>query len=113
MLAWNGSLGVSRYAGIVSPAYCVYQFNPSVDPWFFHYLLRSEIYKARIKALSTGVVESRLRLYTDDLYCLESLIPPFPEQIKIARLLGDLEMQIGRVINAKRKLIALRNTMYR
>ena len=33
-------------------------------------------YKARIKAVSTGVVESRLRLYTDDLYRLESFLPP-------------------------------------
>lgn len=78
MLAWNGSMGVSRYAGIVSPAYCVYRFEALAEPWYFHHLLRSPVYKARIKAVSTGVVESRLRLYTDNLYRLIALLPPPP-----------------------------------
>ena len=68
MLAWNGSMGVSQFRGITSPAYCVYRFRASSHPWYFHHLLRSPIYKARIKSVSTGVIESRLRLYTDDLY---------------------------------------------
>ena len=41
MLAWNGSMGVSKFRGIASPAYCVYRFLADVNPWFFHYLLRS------------------------------------------------------------------------
>src|ERR1035437_8948633 len=40
MLAWNGSLGASRYEGIASPAYCVYRFNKDALPWYFHELLR-------------------------------------------------------------------------
>src|SRR5437762_9534550 len=27
MLAWNGSMGVSPFGGIASPAYCVYRFG--------------------------------------------------------------------------------------
>ena len=80
MLAWNGSMGVSRFSGIASPAYCVYRFDAAANPWYFHYLLRSPAYKARIKAISTGVVESRLRLYSDELYRLEGLLPSLPEQ---------------------------------
>lgn len=79
MLAWNGSMGVSRYAGIVSPAYCVYRFEALAEPWYFHHLLRSAVYKERIKALSTGIVESRLRLYTDDIYRLMAVLPPLTE----------------------------------
>src|SRR5207253_9031755 len=41
MLAWNGSMGVSRFAGIASPAYCVYRFGAGGQPWYFHHLLRS------------------------------------------------------------------------
>lgn len=67
MLAWNGSMGVSGYSGIVSPAYCVYRFNAFAHPRYFHYLLRSPTYKARIKAVSTGVVESRLRFKRESL----------------------------------------------
>lgn len=79
MLAWNGSMGVSRFAGIASPAYSVYRFSSSAHPWYFHYLLRSPVYKARIKAVSTGVVDSRLRLYSDDLFRIEALLPPTSE----------------------------------
>lgn len=109
MLAWNGSLGVSHYDGIASPAYCVYRFNEVAMPWYYHHLLRSPAYKARIKALSTGVVESRLRLYTDDLFRLEALLPPPDEQAAIVRFLNHTNQRIERTIRAKRKVIALLN----
>jgi type I restriction enzyme S subunit len=109
MLAWNGSLGISRYKGIASPAYCVYRFGEDVHPWYFHHLLRSPIYKGRIKAVSTGVVESRLRLYTDDLYRIESLLPPPDEQVAIIRFLDHANRRIDRFIKAKKKVIVLLN----
>ena len=107
MLAWNGSMGVSQFHGIASPAYCVYRFRMGTHPWYFHHLLRSTAYKARIKAVSTGVVESRLRLYTDDLYRLEALFPTLPEQTSIVRFLDHADRRIRRYIRAKQKLIAL------
>jgi type I restriction enzyme S subunit len=107
MLAWNGSMGVSRFPGIASPAYCVYRFGTSAQPWYFHHLLRSAAYKARIKAVSTGVVESRLRLYTDDLYRLEALLPPLPEQAAIVRFLDQADRRIRWYIRTKQKLIKL------
>ena len=107
MLAWNGSMGVSPFNGIVSPAYCVYSFRANIEPWYYHYLLRSPAYKVRIKAVSTGVVESRLRLYTDELYRLEGLLPPHIEQTAIVRFLDHADRHIRRYIRAKQKLIAL------
>ena len=107
MLAWNGSMGASHFHGIASPAYCVYRFGPNTEPWYFHHLLRSPAYKARIKAVSTGVVESRLRLYTDDIYRLEALFPPVPEQAAIVRFLDYADRRIRRYIHAKQKLIKL------
>jgi type I restriction enzyme S subunit len=107
MLAWNGSLGVSAFHGITSPAYCVYRFGAHAVPLFFHSLLRSQTYRARIKAVSTGVVDSRLRLYTDDLYRLEVPLPSLLEQCAIARFLTHADWQIRRYIRAKQKLIKL------
>ena len=107
MLAWNGSMGVSQFPGIVSPAYCVYRFGEHTHPWYFHNLLRSPTYKGHIKAVSTGVVESRLRLYTDDLYRLEAICPPLPEQAAIVRFLNHADEQIQRYIAGKERLIAL------
>jgi len=109
MLAWNGSMGLSSYAGITSPAYCVYRFGPEIAPWYYHNLLRSPAYKARIKAVSTGVVESRLRLYSDALYRIEVMLPPPSEQAAIVRFLDWANGRLTRTIRAKRKVIALLN----
>ena len=107
MLAWNGSMGVSDFPGIVSPAYCVYRFKSKTHPRYFHYLLRSVPYKARIKAESRGVIESRLRLYTDDLFRLEAHLPPRSEQTAIACFLDHMDIRIQRYMRAKEKLIEL------
>jgi type I restriction enzyme S subunit len=109
MLAWNGSMGVSRYEGIASPAYCVYRFNAGALPWYFHELLRTTAYKQRIKTASTGVVESRLRLYSDDLGRIELPLPPPSEQAAIVRFLDWANGRLERAIRAKRKVIALLN----
>jgi type I restriction enzyme, S subunit len=109
MLAWNGSLGVSRYEGIASPAYCVYRFNEDALPWYYHELLRLPAYKRRIKIASTGVVESRLRLYSDDLGCIEAILPPPSEQAAIVRFSDWASSRLDRAIRAKRKVIALLN----
>lgn len=109
MLAWNGSLGASPYDGIVSPAYCVYRLNIGLQPRYFHELLRLPLYKGRIKTASTGVVESRLRLYSDDLGRIEALLPPPDEQAAIVRFLDHVSRRIDGFIRAKRKLVALVN----
>ena len=107
MLAWNGSLGVSPFDGITSPAYCVYQFLADSHPYFCHYMLRSHPYRAYIKSASTGVVDSRLRLYTDNLYQLAIPLPPLAEQTAIVRYLDHADRRIRRYVSAKRRLIAL------
>ena len=109
MLAWNGSMGVSRYEGIASPAYCVYRFNSGALPLYYHELLRIPLYKSRIKTASTGVIESRLRLYSDDLGRIEAILPPPDEQAAIVRFLGWSNGQLEKAIRAKRKVITLLN----
>lgn len=107
MLAWNGSLGVSDYNGIVSPAYCVYRFGKNINPKYYHYLFKTDFMKLYFRSVSSGVIESRLRMYTDDFYRLYSFHPPFPEQTAIANYLDAKTEQINRFIEKKEKLIAL------
>ncbi len=107
MLAWNGSLGVSPIEGIVSPAYCVYRSGPIIEPRFLHYLFRTPLYTGVFKTESTGVVDSRLRLYPEVFFRLQSLIPPLPEQSAIVRYLDYMDHRIRRYIHAKQKLIKL------
>ncbi|HQN93010.1 MAG TPA: hypothetical protein PLQ09_02755, partial [Prolixibacteraceae bacterium] len=47
MKMWQGSLGVSSYKGIVSPAYIVCSFTIDANYRYFHYLLRSATFKTQ------------------------------------------------------------------
>ena len=107
MLAWNGSLGVSKYAGITSPAYGVYEINEKAVPKYIDYLIRTDLYKALFKLKSTGVIDSRLRLYTDQLYTISLVLPPKDEQIKIAHYLDYKNYQINKYIRIKKRQIEL------
>lgn len=109
MLAWNGSLGVAPVEGIVSPAYCVFRATPGVEPRYLHYLLRTPLFTGVFKTVSTGVVDSRLRLYPDVFLRLPTLLPPLDEQLAIVRFLDHADRRIRRYIAAKKKLISLLN----
>ena len=98
MLAWNGSLAVSEYDGIISPAYCIYQFRNDYNPKYFEYLFKTEIYKAEFKRKSTGIIESRLRLYSDQFYNIHCIVPPIEEQNKIVEVIAFKIKQIQNLI---------------
>lgn len=107
MLAWNGSLAFSPYSGITSPAYSIYRLSRNHHTGFYNYLLRTEIYRAEYKKRSSGVIDSRLRLYTDDFYDIFSLTPPIIEQKEIARFLDSKSSQIDQAISVKERQIEL------
>jgi len=98
MLAWKRGLGVSSFCGIVSPSYAVYSPLKKVNSSFFHYLLRTEDAIAEFKRNSTGIIESRLRLYTDSFYALSVAVPPFDEQAAIAAYLDEKTTHIDRIV---------------
>lgn len=98
MLAWNGSIAISAYNGIISPAYCVYQFRNGYNPKFFEFLFKTEIYKAEFKRKSTGIIESRLRLYSDQFYNIHCIVAPIEEQNKIVEFIAFKQKQIQNLI---------------
>ena len=114
MLAWKRGLGVSSFYGIVSPSYAVYAPLKEVNSSFFHYLLRTEDAIAEFKRNSTGIIESRLRLYTDSFYALSVAVPSFEEQKANANYLDTKTTYIDNIvetINAQiEKLKELRKT---
>lgn len=107
MLAWNGSLGFSQFDGITSPAYSIYRLKSKGEKQFFHYLFRTEKYKAEFKRQSSGVIESRLRLYSDDFFSIYSILPPLSEQTNIAQFLDDKTAKIDQTIAIRQKEIEL------
>ena len=106
MLAWNGSLGISKYNGIVSPAYCVYK-NFLGDERYFGYLFKTNNAKQEFKKQSTGIIDSRLRMYTDSFFNIKTVLPPKQEQTTIANFLDYKTEKINRFIKKKKRLIEL------
>lgn len=98
MLAWNGSVAVSSYDGIISPAYCVYKFREGYNPKFFEYLFKTEIYKAEFKRRSTGIIESRLRLYSDKFYNVPIVIPDLNTQNEIVNFIDLKKKQVSKIV---------------
>ena len=107
MLAWKRGLGVSKYDGIVSPAYSVFRFNKDIHPYFMHHLFRTDLYTSHFKTRSTGVIDSRLRLYPESFLDTEILIPSYDEQAQIANFLDHETAQIDTLIEKQKTLIQL------
>lgn len=87
MLAWSGSMGTSPVDGIVSPAYAVYRPLRGVDSKYFQYLLTTPLLKGVIRAWSSGIQDSRLRLYPNKFFQIALSLPPYEEQTMISSYL--------------------------
>jgi len=107
MLAWNGSLGISPFNGITSPAYCVYRIKGDNNPEYFGYLFTTNLFKAEFRRNSTGIIDSRLRLYSDKFFSLFSVVPPREEQDEIVQYIKAQEEKINLFIQKKQRFIEL------
>ncbi|MGE4348088.1 MAG: restriction endonuclease subunit S [Flavobacteriaceae bacterium] len=107
MLAWNGSLGISPYNGITSPAYCAYRIKGENNPEYFGYLFTTNLFKAEFRRNSTGIIDSRLRLYSDKFFSIFSVVPPKDEQDEIVQYIKAQEEKINLFIQKKKRFIEL------
>ena len=107
MKTWQGSVAISEYQGIVSPAYIICRPTHTEHDRFLHYLLRSPRYIVRYGQLSYGVRVGQWDMRFEDFRRIEALIPPLPEQRAIAAFLDHKTAEIDALIAAKERLIAL------
>ena len=99
MKAWQGSMGVSSYSGIISPAYHVCSItNDDIHRPYFHYLLRNVAYLPEFARLSTGLRIGQWDLSFDDFRNLPFLLPDKSEQERIANLLDTKCAEIDNVV---------------
>ncbi len=106
MKAWQGSLAVSNYKGIVSPSYHVCSFiKDRIHKKYFHYLVRNQLYFPEYRRLSTGMRIGQWDLGIDDFRNLPCLIPDYEEQIEIVKYIEKKSQYIEGIINNKQKLI--------
>ena len=106
MLAWNGSYALSDYDGMISPAYCIYDFRTVCHKKYFHYLLRIDGYPSAFKTMSRGIIDSRLRLYPEQFYTFNTVVPPKEEQSRIANFLDKKCAEIDELIALQEQMIA-------
>lgn len=107
MKTWQGSLGVSEYTGIVSPAYIVCDLDQTHNPRFLHFLLRSHPYIHVYNKLSYGVRVDQWDMRYEDFKQLPLYLPPREEQDIIVKFLDQKLADIDRFIANKERLIAL------
>lgn len=108
MKTWQGSLGISGYRGIVSPAYFVYKSRNSESSEFLHYALRSRYYVTQYASFSKGVRPSQWDLQPEYLSMMRVLLPPLSTQKTIVKYLAQ---EIGEIDAMLAKLDELTETL--
>lgn len=101
MKAWQGSYGVSRFTGIVSPAYYIFDFIKSVNSRFFHWAIRSKIYISFFGSASDGVRIGQWDLSKSRMKSIPFIIPSYTEQVQIADYLDQQAVKIDQAIALK------------
>jgi type I restriction enzyme S subunit len=105
MKAWQGSLGVSEFRGIVSPDYQVARPACDMDSRFLHAVLRSQFMVPQYRARSIGVRPSQWRLYWNEFADLLIPLPPPAEQAHIAdhldEVTGKIDAMLAKVAELK------------
>ena len=106
MKTWQGSLGISKYRGIVSPAYYIFRiFSDNIHNLYLHFLLRSIIYLPVYMRISSGIRINQWDLDLDEFKNLEIITPQLSEQISIARYLDNKCAEIDSKIEKQESVI--------
>lgn len=87
--AWRGSVGVSRYEGIISPAYIVLSLSKRLDAQFANYLMRSRAMVDQFVAASKGVGDIQRQIFWPFLRMAQVPIPGMEEQQAIVTHLAS------------------------
>ncbi len=114
--AWRGSVGVSAYDGIISPAYFVYKISRRGHLPFMNYLLRDISMYQQYETASRGVGTIQRNIFAPWLLNCAVILPPVDEQCRIADFLnnkcaeidaltGDIQSQIDAQEQYKRSVI--------
>lgn len=107
MKAWQGSMGISHYEGIVSPAYIVCSLAEDINPTYLHYLLRSKPFITEYNRLSYGIRVGQWDMRYDDFKNILLYTPSQSEQAQIVKYLDWKVSKINKYIKAKKRQIEL------
>lgn len=107
MKAWQGSVAISKFRGIVSPAYFVYQATHKENSTYLHFLMRSLRYITAYLSISKGIRVGQWDLEPQYHSRIPLLIPPINEQLQIVNFLNYETTKIDLLIAEQEKLVEL------
>ncbi|MCU5092051.1 restriction endonuclease subunit S [Bacillus toyonensis] len=107
MKAWQGSMGISDYRGIISPAYYIYDVRDNdIYLHFLHYALRNVAYIQEYKRISAGLRVGQWDLNKEEFKKLRYVFPSTIEQQKrIVDFLDEKISNIDQIIKDTRQSI--------
>ena len=102
MRMWQGASGLSKYDGIVSPAYTILEPCENTNSLFFSYMFKKDemLYKFRIK--SQGLTSDTWNLKYTNLKSIEVRIP---NDIKEQEKIGEFFRKIDGILEFSQKKI--------
>ncbi|WP_395147907.1 restriction endonuclease subunit S (plasmid) [Moraxella atlantae] len=106
--AWRGSVGISAYRGIVSPAYLIFSINKDLaNSKFLKYLLKDKsiVEQFMLASMSVGTIQRQIKWHL--LKNLHINLPPIDEQNQIADFLDNETAKIDNLIAKQEQLIVL------
>jgi type I restriction enzyme S subunit len=107
MKAWQGSVGISPWRGIVSGHYICFRPRHSEDPRFLNWLLRSNAYTLEYARMSRGVRPGQIEIDNDELHGLRIALPPLDAQRRIADFLDAETARIDSLVAKKQQVISV------
>ncbi|MBJ2179524.1 restriction endonuclease subunit S [Pseudomonas veronii] len=107
MRMWQGAIGASEYAGIVSPAYIVLRPRDTTYARYYHYLYRTKNFIAEANRHSYGLCLDMNSLRYQDFKTIYSPVPPRADVERIVTFLDQKTAEIDTAISKKEQLIKL------
>ncbi|MET8729729.1 restriction endonuclease subunit S [Streptomyces parvus] len=107
MKAWQGSVGVSPYRGIVSGHYICFRPKHREDHRYLNWLFRSAVYTSEYASLSRGVRPNQVEIDNEWLRTLRVMLPSLEEQRRIADYLDAETDRIDRLSRMRKTQVSL------
>lgn len=102
-----GVLFASKYIGMVSFHYGVFERTRPIIPKYYEYMFHSDQFRLILGFASKGMTVGLQNLGNADFYNLKSLYPPIEEQKGIVSYLDDKCAKIDKMLEGKQKQIEL------
>lgn len=107
MRMWQGSVGISQYQGVVSPAYVVLKKSQPVVLKYSYWQFVSDVFISQSNSNSKGICDDQNSLSFKSFSQMTMLYPPISEQQSIANFLDHHVNLIDRELSLIDKKIEL------